>query len=410
MRKTIETIIRNQEQLASLTTEEINSMRVLDLRRCVRTLGITGVNRGQVTVAISFATASELKDVLEKALLKQRELFAQPAVTSDDLAPVETVTAEAVLKILSEACYMPSVVAEELVSDLATKAYMTIYRAAPDTKDSEGNQKLRHHTRCNLRSELVKDTLWLVNESNQNGIRPWFNYFKDRIAKVSEQDTIAKNKAKEARVDSYAKGKKPVKLHSLLSWSVGVLEACEAGKLRATDWKAVAVALGLVTGRRMYSEVLYTLTQLDNGTWYNLAKSKDDEVSEIPNAVFLCEPELVENALAFLDSHGKRANRYIKGTTHHEQTEARAQSNKCYGKDLTAYFRTIVSQCTVTDDSEAKITIHDLRKFYILLYLDQLGDFDDNDDLAKWKEAARVFGHKNWSTSADNYTGEWILE
>lgn len=398
MTTTAKTIQENLSVLSQYTDEELSLLSVSDLRRTLRNLGVKAVERGLELVPIRSARKEELVTAIQTALTNQRALNVAIIPTETDLTPtIELYTPAQVCEKLSQLTELPASQVQAEVSRLAFQVVEAISKACPDT-----SEQLRFNVRCNVRSKLLRDTLELAVASDIPGIRLVFDSFRQLVMDFTKNDTELKREAGQKRVDNFDENATEVNIEPLLAWAVDVLNKVPSYSITDTaKWKPIALALALVTGRRIYSEVLFADSQFtyeddSHVTFTGQAKASEDEVDDIQQMTTLVPANLVIQATEWL----ARANKRQTTEGFSSPVKAREKSNSRFGKDLNAYFKQLKESFGLPESAK----IHSLRKFYVLKCIESL-----EGDRQQGKEAARLLGHRDWRTASDNYTCEFRL-
>lgn len=405
--RTAENISQQLELLANLTDVEIASSTVDSIRKTLASLGINTIERNGSTVVVKSARKKELLTALQTLVNKQRALNIAVIPSNSDLVPsLQEIDAQSIYERLASLTEVPHSKAEPELITLAHEVSLAISKAYPDTPE-----KARFNTRCNIKSQLVHDVLELMESSEIPGLKSLCDLWREKLKAFTQADSKLKRRANEERVEVKALAAEtgentPVKFQPMLDWATAILEKASEGKLRKMAWKDVAIALGLVTGRRMYGEILYelgtfTATSAIHVTAHELSKGKaeDNEVEELQEMTCLCDSSLVVAGKQWLIKQGKvqPATRPITGFT---KVDDRARANAKYASDLNKYWREVAKSFGLPDST----TIHSLRKLYVTKAVELVDGYR-----SKGQEAKRLLGHQSWQTAQDNYNSDFRL-
>jgi len=399
--RTVEYIGEQLENLATLTDIELNKASVNELRKQLSLLGVNTIERNGKAVEVYRARKQELLLALQTLVNKQRALNTAIIPSETEVVPsVQEIDAVSVYNRLEALVNEPFTTIEREITAIAHDAVMAIARAYPDTEEQP-----RFNTRCNVRGKLRRDVLELVLDRDVAGVRTVFELWSNDLIRFTSADSNLKRKTNDAKTEAKAAATEAgdtvgVKIEPLLIWATSVLKKASDGKLMKGAWKDVAISLGLVTGRRMYSEVLYELTTFEaTGSHqisvHELAKSTDDdEVTELHELTTLCDAALVVAGKQWLVDN-RKVQPVTEPTTQFTKVADRTKSNQKYGSDLSKHWRGIAEAFGIP---EGATTVHTLRKLYVMKAIEGVEGYR-----SRGKEAARLLGHRSWQTAQDNY-------
>jgi hypothetical protein len=212
------------------------------------------------------------------------------------------------------------------------------------------------------------------------------------------------------QVVKYEASKRTLSPTRLNSWATDLLEELN-DETAATNWKDVAIALAVVTGRRIYSEILCGVGQYEDLgdqqiSFTGVAKGKEHNPDSfvIPT---LCSSALVVKAVAWLDLKGKR----VQCDNPHDWVQvklAREKADKRYAKDVALYWKTRLCPrllgLEASDDNNEFVKIHGLRKLYVMQFIQGLSDRQ-----ARTKAASLLCHSSDGSVASDAYTSQYEL-
>lgn len=216
--------------------------------------------------------------------------------------------------------------------------------------------------------ESLQDDAFAENKKNAVSI---FKYQVGKSMKSLCVNLYIENEAKVLAKIQYISDLKPVAAIPLLERAVTVLE-------KLTDYRDVAIALAIVTGRRM-GEIMATLKVYDIGDnlYVNvsgLTKAKSDKetaLAKIHNIPVLASPALIIRALQYLEDGGFRM-------------EIADDVNPKYGK-------TMARQLDKWQDVlGCKTTFKSLRALYAAICFERIGNAEGIKDLVYF---AKVLVH-----------------
>lgn len=409
--RTAENISAQLETLAMITDEELMNLSVPKLREQLSLLGVNTIDRAGEDVKVSSARKKELLAAL-KALVDKQRMLNVATVPNEFEPEFNGLNPREIYNRLVEMLSLNAGQCAREIKVLAHEVSVAISVAYPDTAD-----QLRFNVRCNARTKVFRQVLELVLTEVQEGLRLVYDSWRQELLLLSQNDTIVKTKTyedkKEAKASTNEAGEAIViDLQPMLDWATRVLEQARDQKLRKTAWKDVAIALGLVTGRRMFGEILYELGTFEatgdyEVTAYELSKgkAKDDEVQHIEHLTVLCHSSLVVAGKQWLIDFGK-VQPATRPATAFTKVNDREKANDKYSSDMSKYWREFAKSFGIPEQSPngQKITVHCLRKLYVMKAVEAVAGFR-----SRGKEAARLLGHKSWVTANDSYSNDFVL-
>jgi hypothetical protein len=440
MSLTPELLNQRLADLAKLTEADLNELTVKAIRKKISDCGVTAIDRNGKQVAVNSARRSELIDAILKMTAKDKLVQKTvPELTPDDLMAVHTITEQWdelnhtdlhefsgwVYKQLRDGVqnrwnedtqeWLPPDGTEAALAG-AIKSY--VERQYPGVE--------QFHTRLNARGAILKVVENLIKQTDAN---TWiFNElhksYVDRLRRHTFQETKADSmmkKDKDLRTDKVrATNRSIININQVLSKAYDILKNLD-DNTPATRWKDVSLALGLVSGRRPFSEVLSTgeveITEEAREkygeyglTFYGQAKVKgrskehreDNPGYEIP---CLVPANLVVNGFQWLQSKGKRVSVDLAGG---DEQKARTMANKRFSKEVSQHMKHWAELVEVVESSEKpkQITAHTLRELYALAACRAFGGSTNYEV----KFAASILGHfEEDSVTAQKYQQDFLL-
>lgn len=356
------------EKLERLATLPYEGMTVAAIRTELYALGITAIERDEKLVQVSKARKAELVDACEQLTRKQRALdFIAPDINITDEKQLDTLLAERVevdgvnVAELSDRYYnhiknytltrwdclkSEWLAPNEKIHQIVTSFLTTILRRYPDEKDKSINRQV---TRLDVRGKVKKNMLRMVEAESQTwmkeqleaNIKTLFSYIaqNEEVKAESEYKAVRDKKQVEVRSTNRIKVRS---MDNLVKRAYQVLNNVNASTPK-TEWKNIALALCVVTGRRAFSEILSSGTfevESEYFAWFTgQAKTKgksEDYFKNNPSYRIptLVPAQLVVNGVKWLDEHDKRAvTKEGNSATAEEIAHAR------YGKELGAHLK-----------------------------------------------------------------------
>lgn len=396
----MKTAMTINQALTSLNLVDLPNLTVRDMRELLSSLGITGVSRPSTNavVPVKLGRRCELLAALEG--VKNRE--KPPSTPSLKNIPVSYTSCLDRLRAIAETEGDDSTMTREVaILSGEVNAYITsIYTGSHFTRNDK-----RSDFRANVKRLAERDSIL---------VRSLANMFCADLSRLGVDDVTLKREGDKTR----AKVKAEEGVWSPSAKFIAKLIARAESTLTAFNqspsplmWKDVAIALGIATGRRMYSEILCTSSQFSlvpGGSevrFTGLAKGHEEN----PNAEYIDLPTLVDSRLvvdAFinLEKMGKRFDHTSVDRagvySEFEQLKiARDKAQKRYSKDLAKYWKELM-QSEVENEGEKLLdtTPKSMRSWYI----DEVTK--DLTGMAKNMAKGRLLGHRDEGiVIADSY-------
>ncbi len=399
------------DTLCILTDDEIRNQTVRSLRETLKLLGVNKING----VYRSHSPKGILVAELLSAIHSRREELTAIAnseipnpnadnVESADVPIVNLPTPQKLCDRLVEIIRSSTI--DNLTSNLKLFGHevgLLIGQRYPDTIDCK-----RHQVRTVRQSELINKTHKLIAISHPEYLT-YSSAWKQYAAEIRESDKALRDETyrelAETRATQDDNQRIPVSNYeSLLDWSKRVLTS--VSHLDSTKWKHVAVALAVVSGRRM-AEIMSSYCEWklvdDYSVRYCGLVTKSTESISTLTAPTLLPASLLIEGKQWLVNHGKQSNTL-------------AEVNKRYNKDLSAFVKANRQKALVDDlgllesspESREAFSFHSLRKLYGLQLERQYTTNGCNLETAI-RKVQNALGHSYSSVTREVYRSEFRL-
>jgi Telomere resolvase len=401
---TLDEVNEYRLQLAQLTDAEIQAIPCSRngkpgtasdwLRKC----GVMHFSRDGERMGIHQMRADEARAELQKVAVTARALASLPsdmpympteitdAPKTKDTAALVAIAKQELTKLrIVDGVTVPYVEGSEAV--VALQLAQRILNALPDyfvpgDDATSSVRRSRHHTRLNLRSEVVGE-LEKWEQELKAGDTPE-NYriaatiapFKRYLFQATAADSATKKEEGRAKVENRNTNRADVRIQPLRDWATATL-----AKLTPTTpknkWREVVLALCFVTGRRAYSEIMSTaeFEYVDDThvRFTGQAKGRDSKDDDFSLTIPVFAPaDQVVRALTWLGSgEGRDSKRVSIADTNGDAEAARKKAHSKYSKELTEYFKANVKhliEFVEPADEAHSPTIHSLRALYAKNY------------------------------------------
>lgn len=399
------TIQSNLREVSALTSEQLEDLGVYELRELLRKCGIKDVKRGDASTPVRSIKKAEALEALKLAVTPYKLLAnatIEPEYVEED---IKRLTYDGVLELLK-------IAAREESDELRTKKAQAIAyecnewvtRTYPDT-----DKLARFYTRCDHRGDYRAQVKTLVKEEGSLLLTAVYGVFADTLSALGRFDAEQKAKANSERLVKYSDTKRTIDTTALKTFAQETL-ANLSESTPANKWKTVAIALAIVTGRRIYSEILCDTGRYEVAGDYEIRFSgvaKGKELNEqwytLPTLVLATN---VKKAITWLTDKGKRI--HCEDSSNWEQVKkARDAADSRYSKDVNKFWKESLCSHLLgldTNDSSELVKIHGLRKLYVMHFVKGLSDRE-----ARARASQLLCHSSDGSVAADAYTSEFDI-
>jgi hypothetical protein len=412
--KTLNLVQETIAYLASLSAVQLQKTTIAELRSLIRKAGVSAFERDGQQLGIRSIRKGEALDLISKLTVDYKLL---------QTAEFHTVEAETERHPLTKINYIINQLENDYERSLLQvgdrwvldgEVFAAYKRELAARVNEElarefDNWNTRSKNRSQIRTQLVRRS----REVETNALRDAFVGLAEEINnhQLAEEDRKKKNDYADEQRKSF-KDREVDKIENYSDERERAIAIIKHLPQKATAWKDVAYAVALLTGARMYAEVMCETAAFlpvngepDVVQLVGKSKEKGDRVDDFNDSYLIHLDGVtgleIAEAVAWLTDKDKRSEWNLEkdGGSLEVKQQARKKANDRYSKAMSEYLRGIYG---VNEQRKSRVSAHDLRRLYVEHRLDVEGVVNE----AERRERGDVLLGHNARSSAQTYLGK----